>query len=100
MEFILTVYSCLFMHFALTVKPRNYLLFTCHFLNAVLQFNLLTKRLGYEYDRWSRGLPIDGPTEMDLGHAASMATVQKVLAERAAKKSELEVAGNDKESLE
>ena len=52
----------LFMRFALVVRPRNYLLFTCHLSNTLLQFNLLTRRLGYEYDRYSKGLPIDGPT--------------------------------------
>lgn len=48
------------MRFALVVRPKNYLLFTCHLSNTLFQFNLLVRRVGYEYDRYSKGLPIDG----------------------------------------
>ncbi|WFD44894.1 Pyrimidine nucleotide transporter, mitochondrial [Malassezia psittaci] len=33
----LFVYSCVFMRFAMRVKPRNPLLFACHLTNAVAQ---------------------------------------------------------------
>ncbi|KAI9229950.1 MAG: mitochondrial pyruvate carrier [Piptocephalis tieghemiana] len=33
----LTVYSLLFMRFALSVKPTNYLLFACHAVNEACQ---------------------------------------------------------------
>jgi len=48
------------------VRPRNYLLFTCHLSNSMLQFNLLSRRLSYEWDRYQRGLPIDGPSPEEL----------------------------------
>ncbi|UVC49944.1 pyruvate transporter mpc1 [Theileria orientalis] len=34
---VLCVYSILFMRFALVVKPRNLLLFSCHFCNSSVQ---------------------------------------------------------------
>ena len=36
MQMILTFYSMIFMRFALRVKPKNYLLFSCHLLNTCL----------------------------------------------------------------
>jgi len=32
----------------------------------MLQFNLLSRRLSYEWDRYQRGLPIDGPSPEEL----------------------------------
>lgn len=49
MQFILSVYSALFMRFALVVKPTNYFLFSVHLTNCSLQSNLLVRRLRYEY---------------------------------------------------
>jgi hypothetical protein len=59
MQFILTFYSCIFMRFALKVKPRNYLLFSCHLVNTCLQSNLLFRRLAFEQERKAQGLSID-----------------------------------------
>ena len=54
------------MRFALTVRPKNYLLFTCHLSNTILQFNLLSRRVGYEWDRYQKGLPIDRLTDEEI----------------------------------
>ncbi len=46
----LTIYSLTFMRYALAVSPKNYLLFTCHFVNEGAQ---LTQ--GYrwmQYHQW------------------------------------------------
>ena len=44
----LTIYSATFMRYALAVRPKNYLLFACHFINFNAQ---LTQ--GYRwYDYW------------------------------------------------
>lgn len=43
----LTVYSAVFMRYALAVTPANYLLFGCHFVNEAAQ---LTQ--GYRYINW------------------------------------------------
>ena len=59
MQMILTTYSILFMRFALIVKPKNYLLFTCHVSNTYLQANLLMKRLKFESERKAKGLSIE-----------------------------------------
>ena len=44
----LTIYSWMFMRFAWMVKPRNYLLFACHFANSSMQFTLFLKRKRYD----------------------------------------------------
>ena len=59
MQMILTFYSCIFMRFALVVKPKNYLLFSCHLVNASLQANLLFRRLSFESERKAAGLSIE-----------------------------------------
>ncbi len=59
MQMILTFYSMIFMRFSLRVKPKNYLLFSCHLLNTCLQANLLFRRLGFESDRKAQGLSIE-----------------------------------------
>lgn len=59
MQFILTVYSMLFMRFAIVVKPRNYLLFCVHISNTMLQGNLLAKRLEFESQRKAEGKSVD-----------------------------------------
>jgi hypothetical protein len=47
----LTVYSAVFMRYALAVSPKNYLLFGCHFINCASQ---LTQ--GYRYlQYWNFG---------------------------------------------
>lgn len=59
MQFILTVYSILFMRFAIVVKPRNYLLFCVHVSNTMLQGNLLFKRLEFENMRKAEGKDVE-----------------------------------------
>lgn len=47
----LSVYSAVFMRYALAVSPKNYLLFGCHFINCASQ---LTQ--GYRYlQYWNFG---------------------------------------------
>ena len=57
MQFILSLYSGLFMRFALRVRPINYFLFCVHFTNCTLQLNLLIKRLRYEHQHKGENLP-------------------------------------------
>lgn len=59
MQFILTVYSILFMRFAIVVKPRNYLLFCVHISNTMLQGNLLARRLEFESMRQAEGKAVE-----------------------------------------
>ncbi|ROV90913.1 hypothetical protein VMCG_09984 [Cytospora schulzeri] len=47
MTFALCVYSATFMRYSLAIKPQNYLLFACHFVNEGSQ---LTQ--GYRYWSW------------------------------------------------
>ncbi|XP_019871210.1 mitochondrial pyruvate carrier 1 [Aethina tumida] len=47
MTFALTLYSCMFMRFALRVQPRNLLLFSCHLTNASAQAIQLCRYLYY-----------------------------------------------------
>lgn len=47
MSSILAVYSFLFMRLALQIKPKNYLLFACHFTNSIVQSSLLLRKLHY-----------------------------------------------------
>ncbi|XP_052811610.1 uncharacterized protein LOC128239153 [Mya arenaria] len=42
-------YSCLFMRFAIKVKPRNLLLFSCHFTNASAQLIQGSRFTNYYY---------------------------------------------------
>lgn len=49
MQFILSMYSALFMRFALRVTPVNYFLFCVHLTNFSLQMKLLIRRLQYEW---------------------------------------------------
>ncbi|ETW47445.1 hypothetical protein PFMALIP_04525 [Plasmodium falciparum MaliPS096_E11] len=48
MTTVLTIYSLLFMRYALAIKPKNYLLFSCHATNTLVQSILLYKKLKYE----------------------------------------------------
>ena len=57
MQFILTLYSMIFMRFALRVRPINYFLFCVHATNTCLQGQLLIRRLKYEYDNKGKILP-------------------------------------------
>ena len=68
------------MRFALTVRPKNYLLFTCHLSNTILQFNLLSRRLGYEWDRYQRGLPIGSLTEEEKAAKKAAEEIKEVAA--------------------
>jgi hypothetical protein len=48
MTTVLFFYSCMFMRFALRVKPQNLLLFSCHFSNATCQAYLLYRKYTLE----------------------------------------------------
>ncbi|EUD67708.1 hypothetical protein C922_01896 [Plasmodium inui San Antonio 1] len=48
MTAVLTFYSILFMRYSLAIKPKNYLLFSCHATNTVVQSILLFRKLKYE----------------------------------------------------
>lgn len=45
----LTIYSMLFMRFALKVQPRNLLLFACHFTNVSAQLTQGARFINYYY---------------------------------------------------
>ncbi|CAF0885024.1 unnamed protein product [Rotaria sp. Silwood1] len=49
MTVALCFYSMLFMRFALQVKPKNRLLFACHFANECAQLIQLARFLNYKY---------------------------------------------------
>lgn len=57
MQFILSMYSMLFMRFALRVTPVNYFLFCVHLTNFTLQSKLLIKRLNYEWNQPEETIP-------------------------------------------
>ncbi|GAW82164.1 mitochondrial pyruvate carrier protein 1 [Plasmodium gonderi] len=48
MTAVLAIYSILFMRYSLAIKPKNYLLFSCHATNTVVQSILLFRKLKYE----------------------------------------------------
>ncbi|SBT78025.1 mitochondrial pyruvate carrier protein 1, putative [Plasmodium ovale] len=50
MTAVLTVYSLLFMRYSLAIKPKNYILFTCHATNTIVQSILLYRKLKFEAD--------------------------------------------------
>ncbi|CAF0936488.1 unnamed protein product [Adineta ricciae] len=49
MTVALCFYSMLFMRFALQVKPKNRLLFACHFANECAQLMQLARFINYKY---------------------------------------------------
>uniref|UniRef100_A0A1A9WY96 Mitochondrial pyruvate carrier n=1 Tax=Glossina brevipalpis TaxID=37001 RepID=A0A1A9WY96_9MUSC len=49
MTLALTVYSAVFMRFALKVKPRNMLLFACHVTNATAQTVQGVRYIKYQF---------------------------------------------------
>ncbi|XP_022919971.1 mitochondrial pyruvate carrier 1 [Onthophagus taurus] len=49
MTIALSLYSTLFMRFALRVKPRNMLLFACHLTNTCAQLVQLSRYTMYHY---------------------------------------------------
>ncbi|KAI8065119.1 hypothetical protein BC940DRAFT_304831 [Gongronella butleri] len=65
----LTLYSALFMRFALAVQPRNYLLFACHFVNEGAQ---LTQ--GY---RWLQYNKFGGKEAAEQKAAADAAVIEE-----------------------
>ena len=48
MTSVLAVYSMLFMRFAWMVKPRNYLLLSCHASNEAVQLYQLQRKLAFD----------------------------------------------------
>ncbi|CAF0784450.1 unnamed protein product [Didymodactylos carnosus] len=51
MTVALCFYSLLFMRFALRVKPKNRLLFACHFANECAQLMQLSRLINYKYGK-------------------------------------------------
>ncbi|KAL0275099.1 UNVERIFIED_CONTAM: hypothetical protein PYX00_003064 [Menopon gallinae] len=49
MTLALTLYSLIFMRFAIKVQPRNMLLFACHITNAVAQTTQGVRFIQYNY---------------------------------------------------
>jgi hypothetical protein len=47
MTLSLTLYSAVFMRYALAVQPKNYLLFGCHFINCASQITQGYRFLNY-----------------------------------------------------
>ncbi|OWB54372.1 hypothetical protein B5S28_g219 [[Candida] boidinii] len=45
----LIVYSLVFMRYSLAVKPQNYLLFGCHFINEICQLGQGFRYVNYHY---------------------------------------------------
>jgi hypothetical protein len=48
---VLCAYSLLFMRFAWMVKPRNYILLSCHVCNETVQGYQLTRALNYKWEK-------------------------------------------------
>uniref|UniRef100_A0A7S2WFC1 Mitochondrial pyruvate carrier n=1 Tax=Mucochytrium quahogii TaxID=96639 RepID=A0A7S2WFC1_9STRA len=55
----LTVYSSLFMLFAWRVKPRNYLLLSCHAFNVAAQLYQLERGYTYQQEQIAQGKEVD-----------------------------------------
>lgn len=49
MTTILFIYSFLFARFAITIRPKSYLLYACHSTNMLVQSTLLSRKLCYNY---------------------------------------------------
>ncbi|KAF4697300.1 Mitochondrial pyruvate carrier 2, variant 2 [Perkinsus olseni] len=47
----LCVYSAMFMRFAWMIRPRNYILFSCHIFNEGVQLTQLYRRLKYDREQ-------------------------------------------------
>ncbi len=73
----LCVYSALFMRFAWTVQPRNYLLLSCHAFNEVAQLNQLRRGYQYQVEREkTTGEPVElNPTLLCAGLASGLGLV-------------------------
>mmetsp|Transcript_6405 Transcript_6405/g.19378 ORF Transcript_6405/g.19378 Transcript_6405/m.19378 type:complete len:131 (-) Transcript_6405:179-571(-) len=69
MTFALCVYSILFMRFAWRVKPRNMLLFSCHFSNEAVQLYQFQRSLG-GYDYFNTEQAAEGEALKDLAQQA------------------------------
>ena len=63
MTMTLCMYSMMFMRFAWMVKPRNYLLFSCHFCNASMQALLFLKRQKYDLEQKSMPQHVETVTQ-------------------------------------
>ncbi|XP_048507060.1 mitochondrial pyruvate carrier 1-like [Athalia rosae] len=57
MTLALFLYSMVFMRFAVKVKPRNTLLFACHFVNAGAQLTQGYRFIQYHYELGSFATP-------------------------------------------
>jgi mitochondrial pyruvate carrier 2 len=79
MTVALSVYSALFMRFAWVVKPRNYILLSCHVFNESMQLTQLYRRYQYDKSMEAKGVATDSfrldPTVMAAGVAATAVTI-------------------------
>ncbi|CAK9795169.1 Mitochondrial pyruvate carrier 1 [Anthophora quadrimaculata] len=64
MTLALTLYSMVFMRFAVRVKPRNLLLFACHFVNSCAQIVQGYRFIDYHYI--SQGAARDSETPVPM----------------------------------
>lgn len=60
----LIVYSLIFMRYSTQVRPKNYLLFSCHFINEVAQIGQGYRFVKYHYN-WFDSEPEKKPKEIE-----------------------------------
>uniref|UniRef100_A0A1B0AYE0 Mitochondrial pyruvate carrier n=1 Tax=Glossina palpalis gambiensis TaxID=67801 RepID=A0A1B0AYE0_9MUSC len=58
MTLALTVYSGVFMRFALKVKPKNMLLFACHVTNATVQTIQAVRYIKYQFSSDKKSIAV------------------------------------------
>ena len=61
----LSMYSMMFMRFALRVQPRNYLLFACHVCNTVVQAVQLYRKYKFDLDPANANKAVPSPFTYD-----------------------------------
>ncbi|KAL9891843.1 mitochondrial pyruvate carrier 1-like [Glossina fuscipes] len=62
MTLALTVYSGVFMRFALKVKPKNMLLFACHVTNATVQTIQGVRYIKYQFSSDKKSIAVPSAT--------------------------------------
>ena len=80
MQAILTLYSTLFMRFALRVTPKNYMLFGMHLTNFFVQGRHLIRRLNYERNLNSGAISIPNTAALTVAAAATTAVAAAAVA--------------------
>ncbi|KAL9657539.1 hypothetical protein ABK040_000966 [Willaertia magna] len=77
MTIALAAYSAVFMRFALQVKPRNLLLFSCHVFNESVQLYHLTRKVKYEMNKPTSDVTLDNATESSAAVPITEVSVDK-----------------------